>query len=240
MKVYSKLIRKTDKIISVCNKQIDYTTQHFKIDRSYFTAIHNGVDTNYWRPPNSLNESSLIRNQYGIPIDAKVIIKTAAFRPEKNHKAAINAFHLLNSYENHNVYLLFVGDGALKAEMEEYVKSLNLSGKILFTGNQDNVQPFYWASNIFTLTSNGVETFSIAALEALNTGLPCVLTDIGGANEMIENGVNGYLTKTDFVDICAQWNKALLTPFDKKSITASIKDKFSLDSMISKYVQLLQ
>lgn len=240
MKVYSKLIRKTDKIISVCNKQIDYTTQHFKIDRSFFTAIHNGVDTSYWRPPNSLNESSLIRNQYGIPIDAKVIIKTAAFRPEKNHKAAVDAFHLLNSYQSHNVYLLFVGDGALRTEMEEYVETLDLSDKILFTGNQDNVQPFYWASNIFTLTSNGVETFSIAALEALNTGLPCVLTDIGGANEMIENGVNGYLTKTDFVDICEHWNKALHTHFDKTGITASIKEKFSLDSMISKYVQLLK
>jgi glycosyltransferase involved in cell wall biosynthesis len=240
MKVYSKLIRKSDKIISVCNKQIEYTAKHYKIDQSFFTTIYNGVDTDYWRPPNSLNESAQIRNLYGIPLDAKVIVKTAAFRPEKNHKAAVDAFNLLNKYEGNPVYLLFVGDGPLKAEIEEYVKTLHLTGKIIFTGNQDDVQPFYWAANIFTLTSNGVETFSIAALEALNTGLPCVLTDIGGANEMIENGVNGYLTKTNFVDICEKWNKAIVTHFDKQRIAASIKDKFSLDVMIAQYEQLLQ
>jgi glycosyltransferase involved in cell wall biosynthesis len=239
MKFYSKFIRKTDKIISVCNNQINYTTNQFKIDRSYFTTIYNGVDTNYWRLPNSLDESLKIRNQYGIPPDAKVIIKTAAFRPEKNHKAAVDAFHLLNKNGMNNVFLLFVGDGNLKPEIENYVTTLNLNERIIFAGNQDNVQPFYWASNIFTLTSKGVETFSIAALEALNCGLPCVLTDIGGANEMIENGVNGYLTKTNFEDISEQWNKALLACFDKENISLSIKKKFSLDLMINNYEQLL-
>ena len=114
-----------------------------------------------------------------------------------------------------------------------------MNKRIIFAGNQDNVQPFYWASDIFTLTSKGVETFSIAALEALNCGLPCVLTDIGGANEMIENGVNGYLSKTNFEDISEQWSKALLENFDKKNISFSIKKKFSLDLMIDKYEQLL-
>ena len=239
MKFYSRLMRNTDKIISVCNNQINYTTKKYKINPSYFTTIYNGVDTNYWRLPNSVDESLLIRNQYGIPPDAKVIIQTAAFRPEKNHKAAIDAFNRL--YENgmKDVFLLLVGDGDLKSTIEDYVTTLNLNKRIIFTGNQDNVQPFYWASDIFTLTSKGVETFSIAALEALNCGLPCVLTDIGGANEMIENGVNGYLSKTNFEDISEQWNNALLANFDKKNISLATKRKFSLDVMITNYEKLL-
>ena len=239
MKFYSRLMRNTDKIISVCNNQINYTTKKYKINPSYFTTIYNGVDTNYWRLPNSVDESLLIRNQYGIPPDAKVIIQTAAFRPEKNHKAAIDAFNRL--YENgmNNMFLLLVGDGDLKSVIEDYVTTLNLNKRIIFTGNQDNVQPFYWASDIFTLTSKGVETFSIAALEALNCGLPCVLTDIGGANEMIENGVNGFLSKTNFEDISEQWSNALLASFDKKNISLATKRKFSLDVMITNYEKLL-
>ena len=240
MKLYSKFIRNTDKIVTVCNNQIDYTAQQYKIKRSFFTAIYNGVDTHYWRLPQTLEEASLIRYQYGIPNDAKVIIKTAAFRPEKNHKAAVDAFNMLNKKGLNNVFMLFVGDGILKSQVEDYVNILNLSNKIFFTGNQKDVRPFYWASDVFTLTSNGVETFSIAALEALSCGLPCVLTDIGGANEMIQEGVNGYLSSTNSESIAEQWNKTFTAFFNKESISLGAKNKFSIDLMIKKYVNLLK
>jgi glycosyltransferase involved in cell wall biosynthesis len=237
---YSKFLTKKDHIITVCENQIAYTVKKYGIKRNYFTSIHNGVDTNFWRPAITIEETTLIRMKYGIPMDAKVIIQTAAFRPEKNHKAAIDAFNLLSKNGHNNLYLVFVGEGLLQSKMKDYVTQLNLSDKIIFVGNQDNVLPYYWASNIFSLSSKEVETFSIAALEALNCGLPCVLTNIGGANEMIENGVNGYLTNTHFEDIAFHWNKALATEFDKNSISAKAKNKFSLKRMVDQYIQLLQ
>jgi glycosyltransferase involved in cell wall biosynthesis len=238
MKLFSKFIRNTDKIITVCNNQIDYTAEKYKIKLRFFTTIYNGVDTNYWRMPKTVDETTLVRTQYSIPKDAKVIIKTAAFRPEKNHKAAVDAFNIMNKNGLNNLFLLFVGDGVLKSEVQDYVNALNLSHKIIFVGNQIDVRPFYWASDIFTLTSKA-ETFSIAALEALSCGLPCVLTDIGGANEMIQEGVKGYLTSTNSDNIAKQWNKTLTTFFDKRNISLSMKNKFSLDLMIINYEKLL-
>lgn len=239
MKLFSKFIKDTDKIVAVCNNQIDYTTKKYNINRNFFTAIYNGVDTNYWRLPITVEETSSIRNQFNIPKDAKVIIKTAAFRKEKNHKAAVDAFKLLYKNGLNNVFLLFVGDGILKNEIQDYVNKLNLSDRIIFAGNQIDVRPFYWASDIFTLTSNGVETFSISALEALSCGLPSVLTDIGGANEMIQEGVNGYLTSTISENIAEQWSKTLTSFFDKESISLGVKNKFSLELMIKNYEGLL-
>lgn len=239
MKLYSKFIKKEDKIVTVCNNQIDYTVKHYNINRNFFTTVYNGVDTNYWRLPNSLDESSLIRNQFGIPHEAKVIIKVAGFRLEKNHKAAVDALNLLNEGGLKNVFLLFVGDGILKEEIRDYVNILNLSDKIIFVGNQIDVRPYYWASDIFTLTSYGVETFSIAALEALSCGLPCVLTEIGGANEMIEEGTNGYLTSTNIENIAEQWDKTLSSFFDKGTISLGVKNKFSLDLMLKSYEEIL-
>lgn len=239
MKLYSKFIKKGDKIVTVCNNQSKYTVQEYKIEDSFFTTIYNGVDTTYWRLPKTLEEVTLVRKQYGIPKNAKVIIKTAAFRPEKKHKEAVNALNVLIQGGLENVFLLFVGDGILKREIEDYAKALNLSGKIIFAGNQIDVRPFYWASDIFTLTSNS-ETFSIAALEALSCGLPCVLTDIGGASEMIEEGVNGFLANINSESIAEKWNKTLTTFFDKESISLGIKRKFSLDLMIKKYENLLK
>jgi glycosyltransferase involved in cell wall biosynthesis len=239
MKLFSKFIRKTDKIVAVCNNQIDYTVNKYKIKRRLFSAIYNGVDTNYWRLPKTLEEKSSIRMRYGIPKEAKVIIQVAAFRPEKNHRAAVDAFNLLNKNRLDKLFLLFVGDGTLKCEVQDYVNTLNLSDKIIFVGNQTDVRPFYWASDISSLTSNS-ETFSIAALEALSCGLVCVLTDIGGANEMIQEGFNGYLTKNDPEHIAEQWGKAFDRNFVKEKISSGIKDKFSLDLMIGKYEKLLK
>ena len=239
MKLYSKFIRKDDKIIAVCNNQIEYTAKKYKINLSFFTAIYNGVNTNYWRIPKSADEISIVRTKYGIPKDAKVIIKTAAFRPEKNHIAAVDAFKLLLKNDINNTYLLFVGDGDLKVKVQDYVKNLNLSNKVIFAGNQIDVRPFYWASDVFTLTSNGVETFSISALEALACGLPCVLTNIGGANEMIQDGINGYLTSIKSDDIAKQWNKTLNTSFDNENISLGMKKKFSINLMIKNYTKLL-
>jgi glycosyltransferase involved in cell wall biosynthesis len=236
---YSMFLKKKDQIITVCKNQTDYTIKKYGIKRDFFTTIHNGVDANFWRPANTIEQTNAIRTKYGIPTYAKVIIQTAAFRPEKNHQAAIDAFNVLYKEGYCNLYLLFVGEGILKNKMEDYVTELNLNKKIIFVGNQENVLPFYWASNYFSLTSKEVETFSIAALEALNCGLPIVLTNIGGANEMIKNGVNGFLTKTNFEDIALHWKKVLRTDFNNKSISTNVKNKFSLDSMINKYSQLL-
>jgi glycosyltransferase involved in cell wall biosynthesis len=235
MKMYSKFIKKTDKIITVCKNQTDYTAKQYKIRRSFFTTIYNGIDTKYWRLPSELDETSMVRIKYAIPKDAKVIIKTAAFRPEKNHKVAVDALNILIEKGFNNVYLLFVGDGFLKNEIKSYSKALNLTEKVIFVGNQRDVRPFYWASDIFTLTSNAVETFSISALEALCCGLPCVLTNIGGANEMIDEGENGYLSNLKPKDICEKWEKALSQNFNKKTISINASEKFNIDLMIERY-----
>jgi glycosyltransferase involved in cell wall biosynthesis len=239
MKFYSKFIKKTDKIVSVCNNQFEYTASRYNINRLLFTTIYNGVDTNYWRLPNNIEKRSFIRDQYKIPSDAKVFIKVACFRTEKNHKAAVDAFYILNKSGLQNCYLIFVGDGILKKIIQNYVHKLNLSNKVLFAGHQSDVRPYYWASNFFTLTSKKTETFSISALEALSCGLPCVLTDIGGANEIIDEGSNGYLSNINHENIAEQWNKILYDSFDKEAISLNIKNNFSLDLMVKKYKILL-
>ena len=62
-----------------------------------------------------------------------------------------------------------------------------------FIGAVEDVRPVLAALDVFVLPSIAVESFSNAALEAMSMGRPVILSDIGGAREMINDGVEGYV-----------------------------------------------
>ena len=135
--------------------------------------------------------------------------------------------------------MLFVGGGTLFDQCRRYADQQDIREFIKFAGPQEDVRPFYWASNLFTLCSTAVETFSFAALEAMACGLPCVLTEIGGANEMINEGLNGYLCQPNDQDIALKWSKALNTKFSAQVIHEYTYKYFSVERMTDEYKQFL-
>ena len=94
-------------------------------------------------------------------------------------------------------------------------------------------------ADVFTLTSES-ETFSIAALEAMAFGLPCALTDVGGAREMIVEDWNGTLADPlDPASIAKAWMNALKNNLNGRFIRQYVEKRFSLPTMLDKYVNLL-
>ncbi len=238
-KLYAFLLTKKDAIVTVSTNQAKYTTEHYGIPPTKFTTIHNGIDLQYWRPSPDDSDRLRIRETYAIPFEAKVIVMTAALRIEKNHVGAVKALHLLHTVYNQKAYLLMVGDGVMKDEIIKLARELNLEDYVKITGMQKEVRPFYWASDLFTLTSTSVETFSIAALEAMGCGLPSVLTNIGGATEMVRDGLNGYICGLDEQDIAQKWSTALNNNFSRNSIHAFTRDNFSSEKMLGEYRKIL-
>jgi len=237
---YSFILNKNDKIITVSNNQAEYTAKQLGIPTSQFKTIHNGIDTQYWQPWSpSDSDGGYIRNKYNIPRDIKVIIKAAAFRKEKNHLGAVRALQALHSVHRCKAYLLLLGEGPMLDEVKNLVVELGMQDYVIFTGLQKNVRPFYLESDLFTLCSSNVETFSIAALEAMACGLPCVLTDIGGAREMIVEGTTGYLCTPEYQDIANAWHKALNADFKKEKIHEHVATNFGAAEMIKEYEKIL-
>jgi glycosyltransferase involved in cell wall biosynthesis len=239
-KLYITLLTNKDLIITVSENQAKYTALKYRIPSRMFKTIHNGIDMNKWCLPVDLCDKIKLRNQYGIPENAAVIIMTAAFRLEKNHIGAIKSLQVLHSTYNQKAYLLFVGEGMLLEQCRTMAEKMELSEFIKFAGPQSDVRPFYWASNLFTLCSTSVETFSIAALEAMACGLPVVLTNIGGASEMISEGLNGFLCEPDVADIAQKWSKALQFDFSAETIHDFVSKHFSAEKMIGEYTKTLQ
>lgn len=238
MRLYTRCLKGNDLVVTVSDNQANYTAGRYEIPASRFYTIHNGVDTDFWTlPPADFNRAAM-RASYGLPADALVIVQTGMMRSEKNHIGAVKALHVLHTVFQRKAFLLLVGDGPMKENVKELVISLGLADYVKFAGLQHDARPFYWAGDLFVLSSF-IETFSIAALEAMACGLPCVLTDIGGAREMIIPGVNGRLCTTDEDEMAKQWFMAFNMGFSPERIHAFVQEHFNKRDMVRKYTEVL-
>lgn len=237
-KLYLKFLKSKDFVIAVSKNQAAFTSKLYNLPENKIIAILNGISVDHWiLAPLAFNKKEF-REKFGIKENEKVIIMTAGFRAEKNHLGAIRALHILHKTYNTKAYLLLVGDGELRGKIEKLVTDLGLQNFVKFAGLQKDVRQFYWASDLFTLCSIS-ETFSIAALEAMASGLPSVLTDIGGANEMIIEGFNGLLVEPSSEAIANCWNQALKQNFEPKAISEFIHKEFDQKNMVNAYSEIL-
>ena len=238
-RLWISMLSKRDTILFTSKNQEIYTVRQYKIPARLYRTIINGINLTRWHLPENPSEGLAVRTKYEIPPEAQVIILTAAFRVEKNHSGAIRALKILHENYSKKAYLLFVGTGQLREESAQIARDLQMQDFVKFTGPQDDVRPFYWASNLFTLCSTAVETFSFAALEAMACGLPAVLTEIGGASEMIKDGFNGFLCQPEDSDIALKWNQALSTKFSNQTIHEFADKNFNVNRMTTEYKEIL-
>ena len=248
--LYARLLDGSERLISVCNAQAAYYSTAYAIPHERFVTIYNGVDVNHFRPSDNPEQRRMIRQKYGIPETAPVLLKVAGLRPGKRHADAIQALSLMSDRGSmatgaERPYLMFLGSGPTEFEKQlvALAARLGVGSRVIFCGAWDDVRPFLEAGDVFTLTSSSVESFSVAALEAMAMGLPGVLTDVSGAREQIRPGLNGYLvTPEDPRDIAAGWQKALATPAlkDKAAIRQFVVDNFALDDCVRSYERILE
>ena len=119
------------------------------------------------------------------------IISVARLFPQKNQEMMIRAFAMIaNEYPEWE--LVIYGEGPLRDKLEELVSILNLQGKVLLPGRTDHVIEELQKSKVFCLSSD-YEGMSNSMIEAICVGLPIVSTNVSGTEELIEDGVNGYV-----------------------------------------------
>lgn len=204
-------------------------------------TIRNGVDTDYFSPP-SQQDISAARKAAGIGEDCIVLSLIAAFRPEKNHPALIKvARRVLDA--GYAIRVLLVGDGPTRGDIEAMVEALGLRDHVEFAGKQPDVRPFLRLTDIAVLPSF-TETFSLAALEAMACGIPMVMSDVGGANEMIEDGVNGALFLPGDDDafyhaLCPYMDREICCRAGTRARTM-VEREFTIGRMVDDYVALLR
>jgi len=110
--------------------------------------------------------------------------------------------------------LVLIGDGPDRAAAEYLVRKKKLARDVHFLGKQDHVYQHLGQADLFLLPSD-LESFGLAALEAMACEVPVVATNVGGLPEVVEHGVDGYLFKPREVEIGARYALEILSQQDR-------------------------
>lgn len=111
--------------------------------------------------------------------------------PVKNHRLFLDAAAAIAAVRD-DVEFLIVGDGSLRAELEDRAAAPGLEGRVHFVGAREDVPSILKLLDVFVLSSRS-EGMPNAVMEAMAAGLPVVATGVGGVPEIVDDGVTGIL-----------------------------------------------
>ncbi len=129
------------------------------------------------------------RDELGLPNDDLVIISVGELNKNKNNSVIISALGIIN---NPHIHYILCGVGDEKEQMQTLTHELGLDDTIHFLGYRTDVKELYAASDIFVMPSFR-EGLSRSIMEAMASGLPCIVSKIRGNVDLIQNGKGGFL-----------------------------------------------
>ncbi len=177
-------IERADGVTAVSTYLREITEREFGITRP-IEVISNFVNCDrYQRSPNQDR-----RHEFA-PQGQRLIAHLSNFRPVKRVPDVIEVFARIRC--ELPARLLLIGDGPERANAEYLVRERNISQDVIFLGKQDNVADILGVADLFLLPSD-LESFGLAALEAMACEVPVIATNVGGLPELIHSGEDGCL-----------------------------------------------
>lgn len=209
----------------------------------------NGIDTSYFDPKLfSLNENAVLKTNLGINKTDFVFIFVGRIVSDKGINELVEAFDKICLVKE-NIKLLFVGP--LEDELDPLQKKtkllINQNKNIISVGYKDDVRPYFSISNCLVFPSYR-EGFPNVVMQAGAMGLPSIVSDINGCNEIIENNINGLIIKVKSVDAIYDTMKKIISDkplFNKlrsnsrDSIKMKYERKVFLGLLLEQYEELL-
>lgn len=183
------LLKFVTQILTLNQNMKDTLIREYNVSQNV-EIIPNGVDTERFKP---CRENDNIRDLLDLPKDCFIIGTIGRLSRIKDVDTVIKSCNSLIKKLD-NVYLVVVGDGRSMQPLQQMVSRYNLDHVVRFVGNKVNVDYYLKCFDVY-VQSSLYEGFSNTILEAMATGLPVVVTDVGGNISLVENNKNGFLFK---------------------------------------------
>jgi glycosyltransferase involved in cell wall biosynthesis len=167
--------------------------------------------------------------------DASIVGVVARLEPEKGHRTLLEAWPRVLARVP-DAYLLVVGEGHLRPELELMAADLGIESRVVFAGRRDDIPAVTAALDVAVLPSYR-EAQGLVVLEAMALSRPIVATRVGGIPEMIEDGVSGLLVPPHDAPALADAIARLLLDHPLADTIARrghdvVHDRFSVEFMV--------
>ncbi len=160
--------------------------------------IENGIEVDRYGPP---QEQVQLKRSLGLDEHRKYLIHVARHHPVKDQATLLRGFAQA-APEMPGVDLMMVGDGPLRADLEQLAIELRVPNRVKFLGIRSDIPDLMRVADAFALTSLS-EAASLTLLEAMASGLPAIVTDVGGNPEIVRHEREGLLFPRRDARACA-------------------------------------
>jgi N-acetyl-alpha-D-glucosaminyl L-malate synthase BshA len=198
-------IEESDGVTSISNYLRDKTIADFNVTRP-IEAITNFVNCDVYTPIKDEATRARCRAHYAEP-DEPLLVHLSNFRPVKRVTDVVKIFALVA--RERPAKLILIGDGPDRSSAEWLAHDLGIQSRIHFLGKQERVSELLALADLLLMPSE-LESFGLAALEAMACKVPSIATRVGGVPELIDEGITGLLFPVGDVEAMAAGALSLL------------------------------
>jgi N-acetyl-alpha-D-glucosaminyl L-malate synthase BshA len=203
-------IQESDGVTSISAYLKDKTLQDFDVTRG-IEVVPNFVNCDVYAPIAEEAKRAEERKRLACA-DEAILMHLSNFRPVKRVVDVVKIFAQV--VKEVPARLVLVGDGPERSAAEWLARDLKIHDKIHFLGKQEKVNELLPLADLLLMPSE-LESFGLAALEAMACKVPSIATRVGGVPELIDDGITGLLYAVGDVDAMAAGALSLLKDRDR-------------------------
>jgi glycosyltransferase involved in cell wall biosynthesis len=234
--------RWTDHFVAVSRRNLEEGVRLGLFDAAHASVIRSGIVLDAFRKHAG---GEAVRRELGIPPRAPLVLQVACFKPQKAPERFVAAAaHLAGRFPD--AHFVLVGDGELRPALDAARRRAGLEGRLHLPGWRRDVPALLDAATVVTLTSR-FEGLPRALVEALAANVPVVAMAVDGVEEVVREGVDGFLVREGDIGALAERVSSLLVDPDLRAAMAARAgeglDQFDRDAMVRQqellYAELL-
>lgn len=232
------LALRVNHIVSISEKTKLAMATYDRLPERRIKVIHNGVDSRKFQSGADLAKKRL---ELGISKGACVIGTAARLEPVKNLPMMLRMFAIVVR-DIPTCVLVIAGEGSEETRLRALAAELGIERGLRFIGLRSDLPDILPLLDVFLLSSH-TEGISVTLLEAMASGVPAVVTDVGGNPEVVVEGETGFLVPPEDVGVMADRvmkilsNRALSERMSRTSVER-VTTEFSFSRMFMKYREI--
>jgi UDP-glucose:(heptosyl)LPS alpha-1,3-glucosyltransferase len=220
--------------VGISRRIVEELVEHYAVPRERISFIPNGINLARFAP--GTDGRAALRSSFGIPADAPVLLFVGHEFDRKGLRFVIEALPRLGP----TPWLLVVGSDN-PDRYRRRAEALGVAGRVVFAGTRRDLPELYRAADVFVFPTE-YEASPLVSLEALASGVPVFATSVGGIEDYLVDGVNGFRITRDADSIVARLSPVLENPALLASLRQGAFDSaraFSWSAVAAAYRDML-